>query len=456
MKPPDRLGRRRHRRARGSVLLTAMLIAIAVGAGLIGYLKLSYTSLKLSQRTFYANCAANLSEAGLEQAVLCYRQLAAGTAAATAWAGWTLSGGNATLTLPTFNCSGQAVGVVEVFVSGYAGTGATAAVYAQAVVTPLDGSPAITKTLKVVLNGQGSYKAAIATWSSLLLGSSSIVDSFNSNPKTVNGQIQWTPYSSGIAGSAGNLVASAGTISLGTSSLVKGDVYLGAGVTAPSQSQVTGTIYPNASASYPTPGLPSWTGGTGYYALTTMPDTLPRDNDKKAPDGRYYYYPATLLTSLVVSNTNINSGSNVTLCVSQINGQLRVGSDSSCIVWCGNVTTNGSNGLQNYNSNNWSGALQIYSWGTSVSLTQNFNFAAYIYAPLAAVSFGGSGSSKQFYGAIVARSFNCTSGWLFHYDRALESLTTQAGAGYSVSKWYDLQGTAESKTLATLTGGFLN
>lgn len=434
-------------------MLTAMLIAIAVGAGLVGYLKLSYTALKLSQRTFYSNCASNLAEAGLEQAIYCYRQLATGTSAATAWSGWTISGTTAKFTLPTFNCSQQAVGIVEVFVSGYDGSAATAAIYSQAVITPLNGSPAITETLKVALKGRGAYQAAIATSNSLSLGSNSTVDSFTSNPTSTSDGFNFRSYPGSGAGSAGNLVATAGTISLGSGALVKGSVYLGAGVTAPPQSQVTGTIYTNVTASYPTPSLPSWSSGTGYYPLTSVPSSLPRDSDRPAADGRYYYYPSVVQNPLVISDTSIGYGSDVTIFATQINGRLRINSNATCIVWCGNVTTSGSNGIEN---NSWSGALQIYSWGTALSFSQTFNTLAYIYAPLATVTFTGGSSSKQFTGAIIAKDFSCSGQWAIHYDTALATLTTNAGGAYAISKWYDLQGTAESKTLSTLTGGFLN
>jgi hypothetical protein len=43
----------------------------------------------------------------------------------------------------------------------------------------------------------------------------------------------------------------------------------------------------------------------------------------------------------------------------------------------------------------------------------------------------------------------------FHYDEALQNSSIVVGLGWSLTTWFDLQGTAEGATLATLTGGFL-
>lgn len=133
---------------RGSLLISAMLISAVVGLGLAASIKLSFNSLRLAQRTFYLNDAANLAEAGLEEAVHCFRLVESGTATGTAWQHWEIAGSNATRTLPSFDRSQSAVGVVKVFVLGYNSTTA-ATVYAQATITPLDQGAPVVKTLKI-------------------------------------------------------------------------------------------------------------------------------------------------------------------------------------------------------------------------------------------------------------------------------------------------------------------
>jgi hypothetical protein len=85
---------RREQSLRGSVLITAMIFSIILAVGVVSYLSLSHNSLKLAQRTFLANTAANLAEAGLEEAVMSFNQLGYSTGAtdvANAWptaTGW--------------------------------------------------------------------------------------------------------------------------------------------------------------------------------------------------------------------------------------------------------------------------------------------------------------------------------------------------------------------------------
>ena len=96
----------------GSLLISAMLISTAIALGLASYLRVSYNSSKVSDRTYYLNAASNLAEAGLEEGIYCYRLVDGGTVVTTAWRGWTTSSGNATLTLPTFNLGNNAIGIV--------------------------------------------------------------------------------------------------------------------------------------------------------------------------------------------------------------------------------------------------------------------------------------------------------------------------------------------------------
>jgi hypothetical protein len=78
---------------RGSALITALIFAIIIDITLISYIKLSTNSLKLAHRTFFADAAANLAEAGTEEAVWSFNQMGYDTDpthVAAAWSGWTL------------------------------------------------------------------------------------------------------------------------------------------------------------------------------------------------------------------------------------------------------------------------------------------------------------------------------------------------------------------------------
>src|SRR3954464_12017861 len=93
----------RGRKSRGSVLIVALLLAGIIGISLSSYLKLAITSLRTSNRSFYANSSVNYAEIGIEQAMACFYTVSTGTTADTAWSGWTLNSANkeATRTFPT-------------------------------------------------------------------------------------------------------------------------------------------------------------------------------------------------------------------------------------------------------------------------------------------------------------------------------------------------------------------
>lgn len=77
---------------RGSVLITALIFGIFIAITLGSYLKLSTNSLKLSHRTFFADAANNLAEAGLEEAVWSFNQLGYATSSSAIAAAWQSTG----------------------------------------------------------------------------------------------------------------------------------------------------------------------------------------------------------------------------------------------------------------------------------------------------------------------------------------------------------------------------
>ncbi len=83
----------RNQATRGSVLLTALIFSVIIGISITSYLQMSANSLKLAHRTFFADAAGNLAEAGTEEAVWSFNKLGYATDSAsisTAWSGWTL------------------------------------------------------------------------------------------------------------------------------------------------------------------------------------------------------------------------------------------------------------------------------------------------------------------------------------------------------------------------------
>ncbi|PAW67051.1 MAG: hypothetical protein B9S34_06530 [Opitutia bacterium Tous-C1TDCM] len=437
------------RRQRGSLLLSAMLIAISMGAGLVGYLQVSRNALQLAQRTYYLNDAAALAEAGLEEAAYCFRQIELGTAVNTVWNAWTTSGSNATITLPQFSRGQGAIGRVKVFVSGFNGSVQIPYVISQATVTPLDGSPPITKTLRIGLKKRGAYNAALVASNGIDFGSNSVIDSFNSNPSGISGS---TPlaYPGNGAASAANVIVLGGDADFGSSTLLKGSLMLAAGVASPPANQVTGTIVTNYAGTFPLPSFPSLASINRGYLLFTVPATLPRSGDSPASDGRFYYFP--LLDN--IDNTTVTAGKNVTVVCAGVRSKITIQAGASLIVYTyGTINTSGDNAIVN---NSWAGALQIFTSTTSrCDVGNNGNTLACIYAPNAEVRLNGGGSDPRYVGAVMAKSIKTHSNLKVHYDEALLNSSMVVGVGYTLSTWYDLQGTADAAGLSALTGGFL-
>lgn len=110
---------------RGSVIITALIFAAVIAISLVSYLRLSTNSLKLAHRTFFADAATNLAEAGTEEAVWSFNTMALSddsTVIANAWSGWTL--GNTIADAYITNGGQDYTSTPTVTFSGGGGTGA--------------------------------------------------------------------------------------------------------------------------------------------------------------------------------------------------------------------------------------------------------------------------------------------------------------------------------------------
>lgn len=405
-------------RERGSLLLVAMLMAAAIALVLGSYLKLSSNALKVAHRTFFARDANNLAEAGLEEAIYRLNLMAAGTVAATAWSGWTLTGTNATYTLPSFNRNQNAVGVVKVYVAGYDGSSTTPTVYSQAVVTPFDGSPPIVKTLQISLVGSSAATGlGLVVLNTGELADSCFADSFNSNPSN-SPTGPWLTYSSSIA--TADLAAGilAGTATLGPTAKIYGNLYLGAGVTAPSSSKYTGKLTTNYSATYPLPTYPTTASVSQYYSVgSSLASTLPVSGHVPASDGRYYYF----CSGETIKNISITAGNHVTIVGSggsKLEDGITVPSSSSCYIYMdGTIQLNGSG----FSNSSWAGALRVYTSTASNCLIDGVaKTVACIYAPYAYLELKGD-KGGDFSGGLVVKKLKQSGSFDYHYDNALSN-----------------------------------
>jgi Tfp pilus assembly protein PilX len=161
---------------RGSVLITALIFSIVIGIALVGYIRLSNNSLKLAHRTFFADAANNLAEAGTEEAVWAFNQMGNSTDATTvanAWSGWTLSPtvadayitsmGSGYTSAPTVTFSGGggtgAAGTATITTSYVTYNGVTTAITGVSGITITNPGSGYTSAPSVALSGGGGSGA---------------------------------------------------------------------------------------------------------------------------------------------------------------------------------------------------------------------------------------------------------------------------------------------------------
>lgn len=438
-------------RRRGSVLVTALLISVALAIGLVGYLALSRTTLNLAQRTLFVSDAGNLAEAGLEEALYSFNQLNAGVAAATAWSGWTLSGSTATRTLPQFNRDQNGIGTVKVFVNGYNGGAATPFVVAQATIVPFDRSAPIVKVVRIGMIQAGVFINGLVGLNGLSLRGQPLIDSFNSNP-TNSPTGPWINYTSALSAGNTSVVVKAGTVELGNG-LIKGNLVLGTGVAAPPVSQVTGTIQTNYTGQFTMPAYPTAAGVSQSYQLgSRIPAQLPVTGDRPAGDGKYYYFA----TGATITNVAIVTGAKVVIVGSttSLSTGITINANATLEVYIDGPISASSQG--SLNNSNWAGALQIFTTtSTECSLSGNGELRASVYAPNAALRATGGGLSGSVVGSYVAKSIIATGQMSFHYDEALRYLQTIGGNRWSVSSWEEVRLGSDRSALSAATGNFL-
>lgn len=436
------------------MLLTAMLFATGLALVLGSYLALSRTSLKVAHRTFFANDAANLAEAGVEEALYSFNQMAAGTAPATAWSGWTFSGANAMRTLTPFNRDQNAIGLIKVYVKGYDGSDAAPYVVAQATITPFDGGAPVIRTVHLMIRqNAGTTAHGLVALNGLTMSNNTYADSYISNP-TGSPTGPWLVYSSGIARPNASVAVLAGSVSI-ASGQIKGNLYLGSGVTAPLASEVTGTITTNYTATFPFPAYPTAAGVSQSYDLgSSIPTTLPRTGDLPASDGRYYYFCASTsvrrITILANSDVTIVGTASVGMPVNSSNPVTLPTTSSLHVYMTGAFAISGTS----INPLGYAGDLRIYTTTTSTcTMGNNSQLVAWFQAPNAALSASGGSTSNRLSGFFLAKTISTANQQHFHYDESLQPAAS--AASYEVTRWLDFQSAADRATVAGLTGGYL-
>jgi hypothetical protein len=429
-----------------------MLLATALALGLAAQLALARNSMLSAQRAFYQREALALAEAGLEEALDGFNQVNLGAAATTAWGAWTRTGTTATRTLAPFDRDGRAIATVKLHVTGWDGSSDAARVISQCRIVPFDGSAPLSRIVEISLQkSSGLFIRALVAREGLNLSGQASADSFNSNPSG-NPNGPWLRYSESLSRPNTLVIVPSGTVSLGSQSTISGNLMLGATVAPPPAAKVSGTITNNFTGSFPLPIYPSASAVSRSYDLgSTIPTTLPVTGHEPAADGRYYYF----VRNANIANVSIAAGRAVTIVgtTTTMGAGIGLTGTSSLSVYIDGVVNCGNNAISN---NNWAGALQIVtSTSGTCSIGGNGSIYACLYAPNAALSCSGGGSTGMLVGSYVARTISSSGHMDFHYDEALQLPQTSGGTPWAITSWYERRSATDRAALPGLTGNFL-
>ncbi len=315
------------RSERGSVLVTAAMVAIVIAIVLASYLQLGHQSMKMANRSFYANAAMNLTDSGLEQALW---SLNHGN-----WSGAGFSErdgfpsqwqGTFPATDGVFQFQGGVTGQVKVWMNM---TGSSPHAVAKAIITLHDGSQVIKEAEAYLRNRSFFANGMVAKDTITFSGNNAEVDSWNSDPDK-DPTTPPQPYigsgqnkNSHDGGTVGSTSVQVDAINVSNANIY-GFVAIGGssidGISVGPKGMVgpygtpNGTIdtshvtydftqnFPDITAPTATVGTPTAASepltpsNTNTLPAITDSITLPRTDasgaiaDVAAPDGTYYYY----------------------------------------------------------------------------------------------------------------------------------------------------------------------
>jgi hypothetical protein len=491
---------------RGSLLTTALIFAAALALILGGYLQLSATSMKLANRSFYANAAMNLADAGVERALWTFNQVTSRTlSTANAWSesnGWTLVGGNAYATLTDFELPQNASGVVKVHVQHYNPSGAIRPkIVCQAIITPVGGAP-VMKFVEVDCRRRSPFSTAMVAINRVTFnGTKTIVDSWLG----VDESGEPLKYSDAVRRNHGSIAALGVAVESGSLNAGNADIYgtvatagdmplVGPnGTVSQTDPRQTGVIDPKLmtrdfAANFDDATAPELLLGDGYFdkaitGTTTLGDSgaaarlVPEIDDAKSY--RVYSVPEIRLSG--TSTLSIEPNTHVVIVLPpgkgtavQVTGtaSIIIPATSSLQIYTADDVNIAGGGVANGSATEPNPAVNFQIWGTrptapdsgdrapgaspsrqQISVAGNGILSATVYAPFADVQLRGHSSatptSATLYhvqGSVVAYNVTMTGRSAFHYD---ESLANWRGAApFGIAKWRELVTAADRALFA--------
>ena len=475
-----------HNPRRGSVLLVALLLGMAMAIAATSYLSLSLNTLKISDHTYHYNTAFNLAEAGLEEALWALNN--GGDDGDWTKRAWTDTGDDDKVLLGSFGSSeltaaNSVAGYYHVYVQNAHNMGGTPIITAEGVVRPTTG-PVVRKQIRIFARKSNLFMPPFTAITSLTLNGGEI-DSY----RMAEGDYSTAPrrYETTVA----SPTVTIGDISIGSPADIYGYVTVGVGTTNSSAfiSGIKGTVQGDTTVAGADGVLGSGTGDfvdtnriafdfTQDFPMPAAPtgaftDTIPAAD----PNGFVVLGDPTGTTTkrYQVANWSVPNGTTV-LVVGPVElkvlGELSLAGKAAFTVLTGTFSATPKNGSPiNYTATQASASLYAYgnlqisgngalTGGTIpganistdptklkiyglASTSQDFviggngKLAAAVYAPKADVTFNGGGSSGCFAGATVANTITVNgNGYAVRFPEEMANMNTSTT--YQISRWAEL------------------
>ncbi len=436
------------RGARGTVLIVALLVMAFIAFVLGGYLRLNLTASRLADRSYFANAALNLAEAGAEEGLWSFNQAVAG--AESPWAGWNQDGAAAWREFGGFALSPTITGSVKVYLDDRnPGSTSHPRIVTLASVGPAEGD-GVTKMVEITLRRRSLFAGGLVARERVTLrGGNPSVDSWDSDPDR-DPATPAVPYDPAVRRDGGS-VASA-SFAADAAEINHGDVWgtVATGGAAPvvatdglihgSDTPAGVTIDParvstDFSAHLPIFAAPA--DGTPIPAITTSL-TL-----GTAGTATRWRCPEIALAG----NETLTVQGDVTIVLTAWAGRtaIAITGRAAIVIPAGSSLTLYAEGDvlaagRGFVNNNPTPASCVL-WGTGTDpavaqdlrVTGNGALRMAIYAPNGAVTINGNGDVM---GAIVADTITLTGNAAFHYDEALGRYG--ASTPFGIARWREL------------------
>lgn len=426
----------------GSLLITAAvgsaIVAILIGGGL-AYISNEYM---FNLRSHRWHQALHLAEAGIEMSFAEFNDYyRVGSNAFSSARGWSAASNGYQRVCLFTNAAGEEVGLI----TNNVGNPLSLNPYlqSQGYCTTTPRGPIIGRrvTCYIALNAQ--FPAAMVSKNKIdMKGNNIATDSYDSSDitKSTNARYDAAKKQSHGDVASTDTITNTVDISIGNANIY-GQVLLspsgsvtmgpngsigpyGSPDTTVAAAQADGNIRNDFSVSVPDVTLPA--GASSWYYTGSLGNTTLSAGDYTASNISLNNHDTLVINGAVRIYVTTSSGVSV-------KGQITVNPGSSLTVYSAGSLDIGGNGLVNNGDNAASTTFYGLPTCTSVSLHGNANWTGVVYAPEAAFTLGGGGSSGDFQGSIVARSVSLNGQVQFHYDEALRKGGPQAN--FNVDSW---------------------